>query len=100
MLSDEITQRRYQLALRVVRQWRNLRALKRGGMGNDPDCHTSETREGELAADCLACPKAGVNLPEGWERVPVEMRYVLKYFSHRNLSADCWQVPLHNFSGN
>ncbi|KAJ7823335.1 hypothetical protein B0H14DRAFT_3088913 [Mycena olivaceomarginata] len=44
---------RYQLALRVVRQWRNLRALK-------------PTREGELAVDCLACPKVGVNLPEGF----------------------------------
>jgi hypothetical protein len=100
MSSDEITQCRYQLALRVVRQWRNLRALKRGGMGNDPDRRTSETHEGELAVDCLACPKAGVNLPEGWERAPVEMRYVLVYLSHRDLRADHWQVPLHYFSGN
>ncbi|KAJ7303090.1 hypothetical protein DFH08DRAFT_977305 [Mycena albidolilacea] len=71
---------RYQLALRVVRQWRNLRALKRGGMGNDPDRRTSETREGELTVDCLACPKAGVNLPEGWEKAPVEMRFLYTIF--------------------
>lgn len=74
LLAYACQQRRYQLALRVVRQWRNLRALKRGGMGNDPDRCTSETREGELGVDCLACPKAGVNLPEGWERAPVEIR--------------------------
>ncbi|KAJ7866278.1 hypothetical protein B0H14DRAFT_3442547 [Mycena olivaceomarginata] len=66
MPSDELTQRRYQLALRVVRQWLNLRALKRGGMGNDPDLPH--------------CPKAGVNLPEGWEKAPVEMRYLYTIF--------------------
>jgi hypothetical protein len=45
-------------------------------MGNDPDRRTAQTREGELAVDCIACPKAGVNLPDGWEKAPVEMRYV------------------------
>ncbi|KAJ7820067.1 hypothetical protein B0H14DRAFT_3472555 [Mycena olivaceomarginata] len=71
---------RYQLALQVVRQWRNLRALKRGGMGNDPDRRTAETHEGELAVECLACPKAGVNLPEGWEKAPVEVRFLYCIF--------------------
>ncbi|KAJ7362217.1 hypothetical protein DFH08DRAFT_683113, partial [Mycena albidolilacea] len=71
---------RYQLTLWVVRQWRNLHALKRRGMGNDPDHCASETCEGELAVDCLACPKAGVNLPEGWEKAPVEMRYLYTIF--------------------
>ncbi|KAJ7301216.1 hypothetical protein DFH08DRAFT_978997 [Mycena albidolilacea] len=72
--------RRYQLVLRVVRQWRNLRALKRGGMGNDPDRTTAETREGELAVECIACPKPGVNLPEGWEKAPPEMQYLYAIF--------------------
>ncbi|KAJ6451458.1 hypothetical protein C8R45DRAFT_1057134 [Mycena sanguinolenta] len=62
--------RRYQLILRVVRQWRNLCSLKRGGMGNDPDRCTSETRHGELGVDCIACPKVGVNLPDKWEETP------------------------------
>jgi hypothetical protein len=44
-------------------------------MGNDPDRRTAQTREGELAVECIACPKAGVNLPAGWEKAPVEMRY-------------------------
>ncbi|KAJ7315538.1 hypothetical protein DFH08DRAFT_971894 [Mycena albidolilacea] len=72
--------RRYLLALRVVRQWRNLRALKRRGMGNDPDRRTAETHQGELAVDCLTCPKAGVNLPEGWKDTPVELRYLYTIF--------------------
>ncbi|KAJ7352102.1 hypothetical protein DFH08DRAFT_805383 [Mycena albidolilacea] len=57
---------RYQLALRVVRQWRNLCALKHGGMGNNPNCHMAEMRDGELAIDCLSFSKARVNLPEGF----------------------------------
>ncbi|KAJ7352104.1 hypothetical protein DFH08DRAFT_805385 [Mycena albidolilacea] len=64
----------FNLVLRVVRQWRNLRALKRGGMGNDPDRTTAETREGELAVECITCPKPRVNLPEGWEKAPPEMQ--------------------------
>ncbi|KAF7378027.1 CxC2 domain-containing protein [Mycena sanguinolenta] len=73
-------QRRYKLALHVVRQWRNLRALKRGGIGNDRDRLTSETREGELAVECLACPKASVNLPVGWEHAPPERRFLFAVF--------------------
>ncbi|KAF7361555.1 CxC2 domain-containing protein [Mycena sanguinolenta] len=73
-------QRRYKLALRVVRQWRNLRALKRGGMGNDPDRVASETREGELAVECIACPKPGVNLPLGWENTPPAKRFLYAIF--------------------
>ncbi|KAJ7805529.1 hypothetical protein B0H14DRAFT_2611299 [Mycena olivaceomarginata] len=66
----------YQLALRIVREWRNLRALKRGGMGNDPDRCTAETRNGELAVDCITCPKVGVNHPDGWEKAPPEKRFL------------------------
>ncbi|KAF7337266.1 CxC2 domain-containing protein [Mycena sanguinolenta] len=57
--------RRYQLLLRVIRQWRNLRALKRGG---------------ELAVECIACPKAGVNLPENWEHAPANQRFLYAIF--------------------
>ncbi|KAJ6448526.1 hypothetical protein C8R45DRAFT_947906 [Mycena sanguinolenta] len=73
-------QRQYKLALRVVRQWRNLRALKRGGMGNDPDRLASETREGELGVECIACPRPGVNLPVGWENTQPELRFLYTIF--------------------
>ncbi|KAJ7816450.1 hypothetical protein B0H14DRAFT_2602708 [Mycena olivaceomarginata] len=68
--------RRYQLVLRVVRQWQNLRALKRGGMGNDLERLSLETHQCELAVDCLACPKVGVNLPEDWEKASPEERFL------------------------
>jgi hypothetical protein len=61
----------------VVRQWRNLHALKRGSMGNDPDRCAAKTHEDELAVECIACPKPGVNLPEGWEQAPPEQRSAL-----------------------
>jgi hypothetical protein len=94
--TDTRRQRRYQLALRIVRQWRNLRALKCGGMGNDPDRRTAQTREGELAVECIACPKAGVNLPEGWEKAPLEMRYA--YLPHlMKRPADLSKVSVHDF---
>ncbi|KAJ7784055.1 hypothetical protein B0H14DRAFT_2630667 [Mycena olivaceomarginata] len=41
---------------------------------------TAETREGELAVDCLACPKPGVNLPEGWKQTPPEKRFLFTIF--------------------
>ncbi|KAJ7789965.1 hypothetical protein B0H14DRAFT_3502247 [Mycena olivaceomarginata] len=51
--------RRYQPILRIVRQWRNLRCLKRGGMGNDPDRCTAETR---------------------WKQAPPEKRFLFTIF--------------------
>ncbi|KAJ7862390.1 hypothetical protein B0H14DRAFT_3444766 [Mycena olivaceomarginata] len=56
--SSRAFKRRYQLALRVVREW------------------PAQTRNGELAVDCIACPKVGVNLPDGWEKAPPEKRFL------------------------
>ncbi|KAF8133498.1 hypothetical protein K438DRAFT_2128575 [Mycena galopus ATCC 62051] len=77
---SEAFKRRYNVTLRAVRQWRNLRALKRGGIGNDAERLTAGTRDGELAVECLACPKPGVNLPTGWELTPKDKRYLYTIF--------------------
>ncbi|KAF8146220.1 hypothetical protein K438DRAFT_1910745 [Mycena galopus ATCC 62051] len=77
---SEAFKRRYELTLCVVRQWRNLRALKRGGMGNDRNRRTAATRPGELAVDCIACPKPGINLPMGWENTPADKRFLYALF--------------------
>ncbi|KAJ7792512.1 hypothetical protein B0H14DRAFT_3499174 [Mycena olivaceomarginata] len=58
---------RYKAFMRSMRQWRHLVMLKRGGRGNDGDRLVAETRPGELAVVCPACPQPGVNLPAGWE---------------------------------
>lgn len=65
---------RYLSFLRMIRQWRHLKELKRGGRGNDCFRRVGDTKTGELAVTCIACPAPGINLPEGWENVGVEQR--------------------------
>ncbi|KAJ7200869.1 hypothetical protein GGX14DRAFT_571878 [Mycena pura] len=69
---------RYQVLLRMARQWRHLWLLMSGGRGHDPS-GVLGTAAGELAIRCPACPRPGVNLPEGWENAAEEDRglYVL-----------------------
>ncbi|KAJ7075019.1 hypothetical protein B0H15DRAFT_792382 [Mycena belliarum] len=38
------------------------------------------TGQGELAIDCPACPRPGVNLPEGWEKAAPEQRFLYTLF--------------------
>ncbi|KAI0047219.1 hypothetical protein FA95DRAFT_1465725, partial [Auriscalpium vulgare] len=63
-----------QLAL-VVRQWRFLKMLKRGGRGHDP-AGVDATQPGALAIECPACPRPGVNLPDDWESAPPDQSWL------------------------
>ncbi|KAG2122214.1 hypothetical protein DEU56DRAFT_873634 [Suillus clintonianus] len=65
---------RYSVFLRIMREWRNLRSLKRAGRGHDP-AGVSGTREGELVLLCPACPQPGKNLPDGWESLGQQWMY-------------------------
>ncbi|THV01172.1 hypothetical protein K435DRAFT_818118 [Dendrothele bispora CBS 962.96] len=71
---------RYPTVLRVVRQWRNLRMLRRGGRGNDGDWDISKTQAGELAVACIACPQPGINLPSDWHDTPAEIKFLYTMF--------------------
>lgn len=62
----------------MVRQYRHLKLMKRAGRGNVPNGVTT-TRPGELAMRCLACPIPGLNLPDGWENAPPELRYTSSF---------------------
>lgn len=53
----------------VIRQYRHIKSLQRGGRGHEPGGILG-TQRGELAVKCLACPHPGLNLPDGWERCP------------------------------
>ena len=55
--------------MNVIREWRNLQALKRAGRCHDPS-GIAGTKQGELAVACRACPHPGVNLPADWEKAP------------------------------
>ena len=52
--------------MRVVREWRHLKMLKRAGRGHEPG-GVEATSLGELCLRCPACPRPGYNLPENWQ---------------------------------
>jgi hypothetical protein len=71
---------RYREFLRMVREYRHLLLLKRGGRGHDP-AGVDATKPGELAIRCPACPRPGINLPDDWEKAPPERRYAAGFLA-------------------
>jgi hypothetical protein len=60
---------------RCVRQWRHLKQVKRGG-GGHVEAGLDSVRDGAFALECPACPHPNRNLPEKWEQVSEDERYV------------------------
>lgn len=60
---------------RCVRQWRNLKDIKRGGAGNT-SVPIDDLGDGTLAVECPACPQPGRNLPPEWENESQDRAYV------------------------
>ncbi|KAJ3537092.1 hypothetical protein NMY22_g5739 [Coprinellus aureogranulatus] len=56
---------RYREFLRMVHMWRHVRLMKRSGRGHDPE-GVKNTKPGECAVLCPACPQVGINLPDDW----------------------------------
>ncbi|KAK0480968.1 hypothetical protein EDD18DRAFT_1113409 [Armillaria luteobubalina] len=89
----------YQVFLRVVREWRYIRMLKRHGRGNDLS-GSEGTKVGDCVVHCLACPRSGVNLSGNHKKediwldhlfVLVDANFRLKRF---NISSDRWDPRL------
>ena len=59
----------------MIRIWRHLHLLKRGGRGHSPG-GAAGTAPGELAVLCPACPYPDINLPTDWKSVPKSSEYV------------------------
>ncbi|KAJ7827600.1 hypothetical protein B0H14DRAFT_3088313 [Mycena olivaceomarginata] len=70
---------RYQVFIRICREYRHLMMLKRGGRGHDAG-GARATQSGELAVHCPACPRPGVNLPDGWENATKDQRFIYVFF--------------------
>ncbi|KAM6490383.1 hypothetical protein JOM56_014147 [Amanita muscaria] len=70
---------RYRSFMRIVREWRHIRLLKRMGRGHDP-IGVAGTRPGECAVLCPACPQTEKNLPEQWENDPQEKQWLHALF--------------------
>ncbi|KIK77166.1 hypothetical protein PAXRUDRAFT_393130 [Paxillus rubicundulus Ve08.2h10] len=66
---------RYKHFMRIVREWRHLKMLKRAGRGHDP-AGVDNTKEGECAVLCPACPHPGKNLPDDWDKVPTDKEWL------------------------
>ncbi|KAG1775873.1 hypothetical protein EV702DRAFT_972290, partial [Suillus placidus] len=69
----------YSAFMRMVRQWRHLKVLKRAGRGHNPS-GVNATSPGECAVLCPACPHPGKNLPEGWEDASHDIRWKYALF--------------------
>ncbi|KAJ7711574.1 hypothetical protein B0H16DRAFT_1343629 [Mycena metata] len=69
----------YKSFMRMMRQWRHVIMLKRGGRGNDSERKVALTEPGELGLDCPACPRPKVNIPDGFEEAeePQKFLYIL-----------------------
>lgn len=54
--------------MRMVREWRHLKLLKRAGQAHKPEGPGPESAEqGDCAVACPACPHPGRNLPDNWK---------------------------------
>ncbi|KAH7906698.1 hypothetical protein BJ138DRAFT_1219360 [Hygrophoropsis aurantiaca] len=70
---------RYDAFMRMVREWRHLKMLKRAGRGHDP--HGSNgTKEGECAVLCPACPHPDKNLPDDWQNIAPAKQWLYGIF--------------------
>ncbi|KAK7676010.1 hypothetical protein QCA50_021045 [Cerrena zonata] len=63
-LSDNLPDR-LQSWMTMIREWRNVKALKRAGRIHHSD-GVESTSHGELAVRCRACPDPNRNLPPNW----------------------------------
>ncbi|KAL0565172.1 hypothetical protein V5O48_016855 [Marasmius crinis-equi] len=71
---------RYDAFVRVIRQWRYLKQLRRGGVGNVLQRDLQSLKPGSLAIRCIACPRPGINLPANWKDASREWRYLYQKF--------------------
>ncbi|KAI0691764.1 hypothetical protein BC835DRAFT_1256150, partial [Cytidiella melzeri] len=60
--------------LRLIRQWRHLKMLKRAGRGHYAN-GSKTTQPGELCVTCPACPNPDVNLPDNWQSASDDLKY-------------------------
>ena len=79
--------------LRIVREWRHIRLLKRFRCGHDPSGWKG-TKEGECAVLCPACPMPGINLSADWKERPSTEQYVNNSDGDLDLNPNRWLYAL------
>ncbi|KAJ7019601.1 hypothetical protein C8F04DRAFT_1214300 [Mycena alexandri] len=66
---------RYKAFGRMSREYAWLKCLLHAGRAHDP-LGLQNTKNGECAVLCWACPHDNINLPEGWQEVSPEFRFL------------------------
>ncbi|KAF9032545.1 hypothetical protein BDZ89DRAFT_948234 [Hymenopellis radicata] len=85
-LGIKVPKKRYQPFLRMIRQYRHLLFMMRGGKGSERD-GASHFEPGELVLRCPACPIPSVNLPPDWKE------RVNQYIYRKTISLDaCFRL--------
>ncbi|KAJ7749743.1 hypothetical protein B0H16DRAFT_1725007 [Mycena metata] len=74
-----VLKNRYPEFLRITRQWRHVRMLKRAARGHDPE-GIKNTQPGECALLCPTCPQPGKNMAPGWETAPEDHKFLHALF--------------------
>ncbi|KAL0563349.1 hypothetical protein V5O48_018720, partial [Marasmius crinis-equi] len=83
---------RYDDFVRVMRMWRYLKMLKRGGVAATPGVDLKDVKPGDLAIRCPACPRPEVNLPKDWiERIALDPSKAYLYFKFISVDA-CFRL--------
>ncbi|KAG9218385.1 hypothetical protein CCMSSC00406_0007244 [Pleurotus cornucopiae] len=70
---------RYSAFMRIVREWRHIRLMKRMGRGHESS-GVSGTNEGECAVLCPACPQPEKNLPSSWKEANESQQWIYALF--------------------
>ncbi|KAF9491277.1 hypothetical protein BDN71DRAFT_1592386 [Pleurotus eryngii] len=70
---------RYSAFMRIVREWRHIRLMRRMGRGHESS-GVSGTNEGECAVLCPACPQPEKNLPSSWKEANESQQWIYALF--------------------
>ncbi|KAL0568415.1 hypothetical protein V5O48_013569 [Marasmius crinis-equi] len=65
--------------MNIFWEYRHIKMMKRRGRGHDPE-GLAKTPLGSATVICRACPHPDRNLPEGWENVPKDDRFLYALF--------------------
>jgi hypothetical protein len=77
--SDDYTQNvSSQLAV-VEREWGYLTTERRHGQAHGIDKYLAHRPPNLLSVACLSCPELGLNMEDGWEECPSDLRSVSCY---------------------
>ncbi|KAF7791816.1 hypothetical protein EIP86_002840 [Pleurotus ostreatoroseus] len=77
-LGEKLPDRQFYFGI-MVREWRNIKSLKRAGRGHDP-AGVAGTQPSQLVVPCRACPHPEKNLPQGWEDAPKNVSWLYRMF--------------------